>query len=312
MSKGIPQPDGTNCYSGPTCRKHGAYNASVLNKHENLDPNTIFTGRHVAASKQRDILKKSKELIHSLPLKDMEASLLTHAILDKVMELKNVDYEKVAASIELAAYLHRTDTRANRKDLPRTPYIEHPLRNTLRAMRYGCTDEATIITGVLHDTVEDHSFDIAREFAGVETDDPYEARAIALTYISDAYGEEVGFLVKEMSNPITPDGMSKQEKRESYWEHMAEAIRHPKVALGKYCDLGDNAFSLHHTDAVTYKSRVYNMALKYSVALEIMSKRLQEDASKRRIPVSDEGYAKMLPDLQAAQARIKTILATPQ
>lgn len=313
MSKSILQADGTRCYSGPTCQRHGAYNKKVLTgnfSHENLDPNTIFTSKHSTPSSQRTVLEKAKELIHKLPLKEMEASLLTHAILDDIMKLKHIDYEKVAASIEFAAYLHRKQTRANRGDLPRTPYIEHPLRNTLRVLRLDCEEEDVIIACVLHDTVEDCPETIAREFVGREPKDAHEAREIALEYISEAYGKQVAYLVEQVSNPIYPEGLTKAEKRVLYTAHVKEIIKNPKVCIIKYADLADNAFGLHHNSTDTNKDMIKHLAVKYEEPLNLMEERFEQEKSERLFPVSDEGFLHMQKSLASGKislARLRNL-----
>jgi (p)ppGpp synthase/HD superfamily hydrolase len=311
MSKGILQPDGTHCYAGATCKRHGNHNVKVLAgnipNHADLDPNLIFTGRHASPKVANSALSRAKELMHQLPLKEMEASLLTHAILDNVMKLKGVNYEKVAAAVEFAAYLHRDDTRANRKDLPRTPYIEHPLRNTLRGLRYGVKKESVTIANILHDTVEDHAWDIARQFAGIEPKDEHDAREIALNFISEAYGKDVAYLVNGVSNPIYPSGLSKEEKRGLYATHVKEVIEDPDICTVKFLDLGDNAFGLHHNDTGKNSAMIKHLALKYDPVLGIMANRLERDKAERKIPVSDEGFAQMLIDLENGHARIRKL-----
>ena len=94
------------------------------------------------------------KLIRALPLKEMESSLLARAIYSHAAEA-GMDTEKVRESVALASYLHRTHTRSVRSVMPRTHYIEHPLRNAVRLFRYGVTDQDVIIAAILHDTVED-------------------------------------------------------------------------------------------------------------------------------------------------------------
>src|SRR5689334_18399095 len=73
--------------------------------------------------------------------------------------------ESVHKAIYLASYVHQGQTRSNRGPLPRDTYITHPLRNTLRLMRYGVEDADVLVASILHDTVEDHAERIINEVA---------------------------------------------------------------------------------------------------------------------------------------------------
>ncbi len=57
--KGIKQLDGTTCYSGPTCRKHGLYNKSVLSP---------LHDRIVTASTSLLLSKEAEELLSYFPV----------------------------------------------------------------------------------------------------------------------------------------------------------------------------------------------------------------------------------------------------
>lgn len=62
-------------------------------------------------------------------LKVMDGAALALAILEEIPT------EPIRRALAAAAFLHRNQTRANRGSLPRTSYIEHPLRGVLRAIR---------------------------------------------------------------------------------------------------------------------------------------------------------------------------------
>jgi hypothetical protein len=94
-------------------------------------------------------------LFASVPLKDMDPFALTMAIFDEIRTIPGVDGVALSKVISAASYLHLNQTRVNRKGLPRTSYIEHPLRNGLRVLRWGVTSEAVLVGLLLHDTVED-------------------------------------------------------------------------------------------------------------------------------------------------------------
>lgn len=207
-------------------------------------------------------MKGVDELLDTLRLKEMEGSLLTRAVLNGANDAGH-DERLVTAAITLASYLHRADTRAQRAGMPRVPYIEHPLRNAVRLQRYGCTDQDVIIATILHDTVEDHAFDIARDILGIEPADEELAREAAFGYIGVRFGERVKVLVKEVSNPLLPAGLSRVEKHERYREHVISVIGVAAVFLVKSTDFEDNAGGLHHNLAPNTVSMVRNLANKY-------------------------------------------------
>jgi (p)ppGpp synthase/HD superfamily hydrolase len=67
------------------------------------------------------------------------------------------DRRCLADALELASRLHREDWRQ------REPYINHPLRVATQIMSpYGIRDPDVIAAAPLHDTVEDHSAELAR------------------------------------------------------------------------------------------------------------------------------------------------------
>lgn len=315
---GILQPDGKRCYTGPECKLHGAHNQKVLSgkkKPSYLDEtptaDSVFTMEPKKVDFDKTSLLRARHLIRQLSMKDMDSSLLANTILTDVAKMKHVDYEKVSSAIEVASYLHRNDTRANRKGLPRTPYIEHPLRNTLRIMRYECTDQNVIVASILHDTVEDHPHEIAAEFAEQPVEDEAEARETALNFISETYGDNVAHIVYKVSNPILPEGLSKEEKREKYIEHVDSVIGDGSVALVKFSDFVDNAVGLYHNlvvdennPKVNNKGMVSHLSKKYLPLIPIWRERLERERTNRTIPVTDKGLEEMFRHLEHGEREL--------
>lgn len=251
-------------------------------------------------------MKTVKTQINNLSLKDMDGSLLSLAILNAVKPLTNVDSELVNNAIQLAAYLHRSQLRGNRANLPRDTYITHPLRNTLRIIRYDCTVQDVIIASILHDTVEDHPFDMAKEFAHQETPSETEARAISLQYLTDTFGVRVSEVVEAVSNPIAPKNPNKDEARAEYANHVFSVIHDPYVLLVKFSDFVDNAVGLYHSTGGS--ERVQHLGKKYTPLVPAFRTRLKFEPEN--IPVSDEGLAKMKDHLAQGETRLKNILAS--
>jgi (p)ppGpp synthase/HD superfamily hydrolase len=212
-------------------------------------------------------------LIVALGLKEMDSSLLSRAIILGAFDA-GLSAQPFTDAISFAAYVHRKDTRAQRAGMPRVHYLEHPLRNTLRLMRYGCADPAVLIASILHDTVEDHAEEIAREFTGVTASGEQGARELALAYVQTEFGLPVSKIVRGVSNPFHPAGLSKKEKHEAYCSHVTEAIADVRVALVKFSDFVDNAFSLNHTLSPTTRDMVAGLASKYAPLVIVFEDRL--------------------------------------
>ncbi|QWY84078.1 SpoT-like ppGpp synthesis/degradation protein [Microbacterium phage A3Wally] len=186
---------------------------------------------------------------HDRPLKDLDsvslASKLRQLFIDRYPVAQT---EKLNDAIQIASYLHRTDTRrGERGNMPNPPYIEHPLRVALRLHTFGVRDVETYFAAVLHDTVEDHPFEFA-DFEGVDkTTDEAQARTNALNFIGGKFGYVTAATLESVSNPILPEGTPKAEKVASYLAHVkAEVQRSPRALILKFSDFVDNAGSLHH------------------------------------------------------------------
>ncbi|UVG35242.1 SpoT-like ppGpp synthesis/degradation protein [Microbacterium phage Cece] len=171
------------------------------------------------------------------------------------------DLNRLDDAIQVASYLHRNDVRRGARGSHTKPaYIEHPLRVAVRLFKYfGVTDPDVLIAAVLHDTVEDHPF----EFQGFESvigsgEDEKEARGRALDFISRHIGFRVAYLVDQVSNPITPPGLSKPERVKRYQKHVEHIVEFDsRSMLIKISDWVDNAGSLHHHYEYDDKSVAY-------------------------------------------------------
>lgn len=65
-----------------------------------------------------------------------------------------MDTGLLLSAIEFAAHKHRDQRR---KDLPKSPYINHPIAVARLLWQHGVTDPVVILASVLHDTLEDTS-----------------------------------------------------------------------------------------------------------------------------------------------------------
>jgi (p)ppGpp synthase/HD superfamily hydrolase len=210
--------------------------------------------------------------IASLPLKEMEASLLRSAILEQVnaLGLSQADFRE---AIDIASFLHRAQTRKQRGSMHLVHYIEHPLRNTLRALRYGVTDPDTLIGIVLHDTVEDAPEEFSTVLAQHRPTGELDAREHAYAFVSDRFGAPVAAIVRGLSNPLLPNTLSRAAKNTAYIEHVRSAIASPQVFVAKFVDFADNALSLQHSKDRGFARR---QATKYRPLVAMFSARLDD------------------------------------
>ncbi|MCY1718581.1 hypothetical protein OVA26_16715 [Microbacterium sp. SL62] len=220
------------------------------------------------------------------PLKEMDAASLVFE-LSRQVEARVFDRKGIVmAAAMMAAHLHRNQTRGIRRDLPRVPYIEHPMRNTLRALRYGKTDPELLAACLMHDTLEDCVDEIVDQF--VDTDElpghiALETisgrRAAAHLWMIDAFGATVADVVLDVSNKVACT-------RRDYWMKMAAlaaratgAVPDPIATMAvivKALDLLDNAGALRHQLAAgDTPSVVLRRAQKYLPAVKELSPALR-------------------------------------
>lgn len=224
--------------------------------------------------------------IDSIPLKEMDPLMLFQALASKVQTIPEVSSDTVDAAVEFATFVHRHDKRENRAGFPKTAYIEHPLRNAIRAVRLGCVNQNVIIGCLLHDTVEDHATDIVKDFVGDESEGETIDREKAFIFIGQKFGSGVEAVVRGMSNPLLPEGITAEEKNVLYVAHVKTATQDGEVLITKILDYIDNALSLHHTAAGMTSQRLARLARKYLPLHDIFIEHL---ATAANIPLSSQG-----------------------
>lgn len=233
------------------------------------------------------------ELISNLPLKEMEASLLTHAILDFGNNHSHGgNRNTVEEAMRVAAYLHRSQTRKNRGNMPQTHYIEHPLRTTVRLMRYGVTLADILVASILHDTLEDHPFDLATDLGGIQVNDIWEARIGGLQYLEHAFGKQAMSIINGVSNIPLEGKKTKDEKRDIYVRHVEEVIVDPMVFLVKFSDWVDNGAGLRHQDTPGNEQMVAHLAKKYTAAGIVLQERFSFNKDFTAL-ISEDGHSMM-------------------
>lgn len=256
-------------------------------------------------------MKSVTDRMAKKPLKNLDSAQLTLLLQHMVIEQpEHFVFSRVQDAIELAAHLHDGQTRANRSNLPRTPYIEHPLRNAIRILRWGITDEDTVIAAVLHDVVEDcprRIYEIVHGHKPVKDTPEQELREISLTFIADVFGTEVARIVLAVSNDILPSGLDRALKYANYLTHVRNAIANdPAVFFVKLSDFVDNAVGLYHNNFGSNRDKIVGMATKYLPVVSVFEAELHN--MKLILPLEEVVVAQMFQHLSDARNRLTTII----
>lgn len=255
---------------------------------------------------------KAINKMNRLALKELDSAALILVLQQEIMgNSESFNASNVFESVNLATYLHRNSTpRMQRANLPRTPYIEHPLRNTIRLLRAGCWSETVIVATVLHDVLEDCADEILIEFLGY-TDISHlseeEKRKIALDFLTREFGADVSRIVLAVSNRILPLGISPSEKNAFYVEHIAEGIEDPAVYCVKYVDLVDNATGLYHNVIKDGdNSGIVRRATKYLLVLDVFERIFE--TVKERLPINEDAKEDILATLMLTRVRLNGLV----
>lgn len=208
----------------------------------------------------------------SSKLKNMDAALLTAQLLGNLdFPAWNNKRQDICDAFTISSTLHVDSFRKSpRSATNQPPYMEHVLRVALRPFfHYGISDPDVVITGLLHDTVEDEARKFCSMFLGVSQDlSEVEARHDMLEWIMNRFGYRVYSAVSALTNPIPAEG---EDKIQSYRNHVKDTVAANKVALTvKISDYIDNAGSLHQTEAPG-SPRAIKMVGKYQGLGEIYS-----------------------------------------
>lgn len=261
----------------------------------------------------KDVLSDHKPSVDEFTrreLKTYESEELASVLMSLVQKHPTMDSKRVREGILFASDLHKTDTRANRAKHDRTPYIEHPLRNTVRIFRYGCEEEHIIIGSLLHDTVEDHPFEIAREYAKKEPANEEEAREISYAYIEKKFDKKTADMVRGMSNPITENKHAPAaQKNKEYRDHVEEATEEPDVLIGKTSDFTDNALSLHHTEKGMTSVSLYKKATKYLGVIDVLESRWKDAYHSGNVPVPQSTIESLIRQMQTGRQKLLALQA---
>ncbi len=218
--------------------------------------------------------------LRATALKDMDPSLLVHAI-DVEADARGIDRTDLDHALAVASYAHLEQRRTQRGDQVADPYITHPYRNTLRLLRYGCTDAAVLVATALHDVVEDQPDRVVTLLGGSD----------ALDALRRHFGTDVADLVAAVTNPPRDPA---RDKAEQYAEHVTAAIADPRVFLVKLADFVDNAGSLKY---LTDDAKRSKLAAKYAPLVPIFARAAHHHGDRLGLP--PEGLAAIDDHLRA-------------
>ncbi|QCB52011.1 HD domain-containing protein [Rhodococcus sp. PAMC28707] len=188
---------------------------------------------------------------------DMDAAMLTLSINYEV-----ADRPLLQTAMGLASQAHRDQIRPGENGTAE-PYITHPLRNTLRLIRFNCRDEEVLAAAVLHDTVEDQPVRLVELMDGDHSASP---PAEATRLLAAHFNTTVSDTVWAVTNPPRPAGLSKEQKNTAYVEHVKAVIADPRAFLVKVTDFIDNAGSL---SALTDLDKRNRLRAKYAPLVPI-------------------------------------------
>lgn len=238
------------------------------------------------------------------PLKDMDGAALALAIMEEFPS------DGVRRALTAASFLHRNQTRANRGTLPRTAYIEHPLRGSLRAIRWGVSSEDIVIAIILHDVAEDCAEEAAAVFRGCPEASPERARGLTFAWMVDEWGLEVARLVRAVTNPLPgQENLTREQKRREYARHVKDAITGDAAAfIVKIIDYADNASGLHHNATGANTGMVAHLAAKYGPLADIFAAEYRANPGISLL-MSDAGFAEAGAKIDKTRERLLALAA---
>lgn len=243
-------------------------------------------------------------------LKDMDDSALAECIVLEIDQL-GIDTEPISNAIALASELHGNQFRkGTRGTVANPPYIEHPLRNTLRLVRLGCYDQPTLVGSVLHDGVEDGSKVFAKRlgWSNRQAADEGAARIVLAAHIESTFGVETREIVIAVTNEL-PEGdprtQTVEEKHRVYVQHLRDQVLHsPKAFLVKMSDFIDNATGLYHGVGSLDPVKLKNQATKYLLSVPVF----QEGLDSLDLPISEHSKKLLQSSLIETERRLRRII----
>ncbi|WP_326557899.1 HD domain-containing protein [Micromonospora sp. NBC_01796] len=210
----------------------------------------------------------------------------------EIQRFDPADRDRLTAALDLASELHRDDRRV------REPYLNHLLRVSIRLLHhYDVDDVDVVVSGMLHDSVEDHP----AELAGGSADGAADPTPAALAELARRFGDRVACLVAAVTNPtFTPD----RDRYVQYREHVAASLdREPWARVIKVSDFTDNGVGVIHTVG----PKVTSSATKYRPLVPVF----RELIGRPDTPLSHRVKQHIFQQLDLAEERFSAILDQP-
>lgn len=207
---------------------------------------------------------------------------LRQRLLIETRRFPTAERARIETAMALMSRLHERDRRE------REPYACHPLRVSIRILsHYRVTDADMACAALLHDTVEDHSGDIA----------PGGGHRDALAVLGAQFGQRTAGLVAAVTNP---DWEPERDEHEQYREHVAASLAaSPWARVIKASDLTDNAVGLFHTTG----PKLPELAGKYRPLLPIV----RELILRPDTPLENDVKLMIAAQFDRAEARLAAI-----
>lgn len=241
------------------------------------------------------------KIYEETPLGNMSALELSITMEAYLCEISNT--KLLIHARDFATLLHAKQTRKTRNEFKRTPYIEHPMRNTLRLLRWGIRDTDILIASLLHDVVEDTS----KRFTKVILHKPVPeamAKIQLMNYIEMTFGKKVAHIVQGVTNPELPT--DSKEKALAYQAHVTQAIKGDTgIFLVKLSDFVDNAVGLWHSPDDQFIAR---QAGKYQPMIRVFRNELNNLINNDQLSLPVESILDIKFKLDYANTHLNSIL----
>jgi HD domain len=200
-----------------------------------------------------------QRLVATMPLHAITSTYGEPGLRDRfaaeIASWPEADRKRMEAALALAGRLHADDRR------DREPYVNHLLRVAIRIISYYHVRDADVVcAALLHDAVEDHATELARDAA----DGAADGVQAALAALAAEFGPRVAELVGAVTNPAyAPD----RDAHEQYREHVEQSLRDcPWARVIKASDFTDNGVGLIHSTG----PRLHKLAGKYAPLVPVL------------------------------------------
>ena len=255
----------------------------------------------------KELRKAPAIVLKNTDTKELNATQLAQTLRHEASEL-GMNAEVIDSAIDLATILHAHQKRGNRGNFTETPYIEHPLRNSLRLVRMGVKNQDVIVASILHDTIEDGAKVFVEKFQNNLTIGEEDARSELGSHIGRTYGNNVLELVEAVTNDYMTDtdksNMSEEVKNLIYLEHVQENInKNSNVLLVKISDFIDNATGLHHNDVPARREKTKKQARKYLPVVEVFKSALKSSG------LPEKQVTMLLSRMDTTKERLSSIIS---